>query len=184
MMKFIKLTMFAALFSLCVSNAKAADSLALDTDASKIGFVGKKTDGSHAGGFKKFTAVAVADFETPTNGSLSIDIDTTSLWSDDEKLTNHLKNPDFFDVRKYPKITFKATEILPGDVKGKVVMKGELTMLGKTAEINVPCTATVTDKQVEVDTTFVIDRTRWGMTYGEGKINSDVDVTAHLVFNR
>lgn len=183
-MKFVNLTLLAALFALPLSSAKAAESLDLDTDASKIEFVGKKPDDSHAGGFKKFTAAAVADFETPANGSLSIDIDATSLWSDDEKLTNHLKNPDFFDVRKYPKITFKATQILPGDVEGKVVMKGELTMLGKTAEINVPCTASVNDKQIEIDAAFVIDRTRWGMTYGEGKINSDVDVTAHLVFNR
>jgi polyisoprenoid-binding protein YceI len=166
-MKFVNLTTLAALFVLPLCSAKAVETLSLDADASKIEFVGKKPDDSHAGGFKKFNAKAVADFETPANGSLAIDIDATSLWSDDEKLTNHLKNPDFFDVRKYPKITFKATQILPSDDDGKVMMKGDLTMLGKTAEINVPCTASVGDKQIEIDATFVIDRTRWGMTYGE-----------------
>jgi len=183
-MKILRMTFLAALCSLSLVATRAAESIALDSDASKIEFVGKKTDGKHAGGFKKFEATAVADFEEPTNGSLSIEIDAASLFSDDEKLTNHLKNPDFFDVRKYPKISFKSTGILPDENTEKVVMKGDVTMLGKTAEINVPCAATITDKQVVVEATFVLDRTRWGMTYGEGKINSDVDVTVHLVFNR
>lgn len=166
------------------SLTQAAETLDMDTEASKIEFVGKKADGKHAGGFKKFTAVAIADFEEPSNGSLTIDIDTSSLWSDDEKLTSHLKNPDFFDIRKHPKITFKSTGLIAGEEEGKATIKGNLTMLGKTAEIEVPCTVAAADKTVQVDASFVIDRTRWGMTYGEGKVNNEVDVKAHLVFNR
>jgi polyisoprenoid-binding protein YceI len=183
-MKTLSLVAITAMCSLWFTAAKAAEAIAFEADESKIEFVGKKADGSHTGGFKKFDAKAVADFEEPTNGSFTIEIDATSLFSDDEKLTNHLKNPDFFDVRKYPKISFKSTGILPGEEAGKAVIKGDVIMLDKTAEINVPCVATITDKQVIVDATFVLDRTRWGMTYGEGKINSDVDITVHLVFSR
>lgn len=163
---------------------QAAETLKLDSDASKIEFVGKKADGKHNGGFKKFTAEAVADFEEPTNGSLQIDIDTASLWSDDDKLTNHLKNPDFFDVRKYPKITFTSTGLVHDDEEGKATIIGDMTLLGKTVQIKIPCTVKTNEKTVAVNADFVIDRTQWGMTYGEGKVNNDVDVKAHLVFQR
>lgn len=184
-MSLLRMTMLSLFVAFTLGQASAAETLELDAEKSTIGFVGKKTDGQHSGGFKKFSCAAVADFEKPENGSMTIDIDATSLWSDDEKLTNHLKNPDFFDVRKFPKITFKSTGIdHSGGEDKKATLIGELTMLGKTSEVKVPCTVAIDDKTVTVDTAFAIDRTRWGMTYGEGKIKSDVDVTAHLVFNR
>ncbi len=170
--------------SMTASMSLAAEKLELDAEASKVGFVGKKADGQHDGGFKKFTSVAVADMEEPENGMLEIEIDAASLWADDEKLANHLKNPDFFDVRKYPKITFKSTGLIHGEEEGKVTIKGELTMLGKTVAVTAPCDVTVGEKKIEVETKFVIDRTLWGMTYGEGKVNKEVNVTASLIYNR
>jgi polyisoprenoid-binding protein YceI len=158
----------------------AAQPLKLDQEKSKIEFIGKKADGQHTGGFKKFEAQATADFEEPKNGTLVITIDATSLWSDDKKLTEHLKNPDFFDVRKYPKIVFEMTAI-EGDEK-EATLTGKLTMLGKDVEIKVPCKVEVGDGTIGVDADFKIDRTQWGMTYGAGKIENDVAIKANLEF--
>jgi polyisoprenoid-binding protein YceI len=174
----------ALIYILTTSYSLAAETLELVSDESKIGFVGKKSDGKHEGGFEKFTSKAVADFEKPEQGKLEIEIDATSLWSDDEKLTNHLKSPDFFNVRTHAKISFKSTGISVGNEEGTGTIKGELTLLGKTIEIDVPCKAIVTDEAIELDANFVIDRTKWGMVYGEGKIDNEVDINAHLVFNR
>lgn len=162
----------------------AAEKLSLDLEKSKIEFVGTKTDGQHPGGFKKFTVNATADMEHPENGSLEILIDADSLWADDEKLTNHLKNPDFFDVRKYPKITFKASKISheEGEPKAKIV--GTMTMLGKESEITVPIVAAITETTITITGDFKIDRTKWGMEYGQGKINNDVAIKTVLVFDR
>ncbi len=63
----------------------AADKLVLIEDKSKISFVGKKPEGEHKGGFKKFKVDAVADHEDVSKSSLKIVIDTESLWSDDER---------------------------------------------------------------------------------------------------
>ncbi len=186
-MKFASLCV-AVLVSLGASIGYSAETLELDSKASEIKFVGKKAEGQHEGGFKEFVSSVTADFDNPSASSLELTIKAESLWSDDEKLTNHLKNPDFFDVRKYTRIKFKTTsiEVKEGETEGQsdVVMVGELTLLAKTEPLKVPAKATVTDKTVTVDAVFKLDRTRWGMTYGEGKINNDVDVTAHLVFNR
>jgi polyisoprenoid-binding protein YceI len=165
-----------------VGQASAAEALKLNTEKSKIEFVGKKPDGKHVGGFKKFKANATADLDNPTAGSLEIMIDTPSLWSDDEKLTNHLKNPNFFDVRKYPQVTFKSTKITANEESAKIT--GDMTMLGKKVEVTVPAKAEVTEESITVIAEFKIDRTKWGMEYGVGKIDNEVDVTATLVFDR
>ena len=166
-----------------MGSAVAGDPLKLDAESSSIEFVGKKKDGKHTGGFKKFTVAAEADWDDPTKSKLSITIDTTSIWSDDPKLTDHLKHLDFFDVRNHPEIKFESTKIEP-DVESKAKIVGKLTMLGKTAEVTVPCDANVTDSQVELTAKFEIDRTQWGMSYGEGKINKEVPITAKLVLKR
>lgn len=179
---------FALLAGLALTSAGksvSADELSLVPEKSTIEFVGSKPDGKHKGGFKKFEAAAIADFENPSRSSLNIQIDAKSLWSDDEKLTNHLKNPDFFDVRKYPAITFESVEIVPGEGEEKQAMiKGDMQMLGKSVAIEVPIQAQVTEESVEITTEFAIDRTKWGMTYGEGKIDKEVKITAKLHFKR
>ncbi|MFO0922876.1 MAG: YceI family protein [Pirellulales bacterium] len=178
-----RLLLVVVAFASLVSVSNAADPLKLNKDKSKIGFVGKKTDGKHAGGFKDFSVDAQADWEDPTKSSLAIDIKTDSLWSDDAKLTEHLKNPDFFDVRKYPSMKFTSTKI---EVSGEheAVILGKLKMLDKEVEVKVPCSVEANDSSVTLNAKFKIDRTLWGMSYGAGKIDKEVDIDVSLQFAR
>jgi polyisoprenoid-binding protein YceI len=166
------------------SPAQAEEKLKLDSKTSKISFTGTKTEGKHDGGFNAFEVTATADTDQPENSKLEIVIDATSLWSDDPKLTNHLKNPDFFDVRKYPKITFVASNITEGDEPDTVVITGKMKMLDKEVEVKIPAEVEVTDEAIKLKAEFKIDRTKWGMTYGEGKIDKDVSIKALLVMTR
>lgn len=161
--------------------AMAADKLTLIEDKSKISFVGKKPEGEHKGGFKKFKVDALADHEDMTKSSLKIVIDTESLWSDDEKLTGHLKNADFFDVKKHPTATFESTKIEKVS-DTEIKFHGKLTMLGKTEEIVVPAKVDASDEKIQIVANFKLDRTKWGMNYGKGKINDEVEMTAELAF--
>lgn len=173
--------------ALSVPSTVVAQEMTLVLEKSKIEFVGSKAEGDHKGGFKKFEAASIADFENPGNSSLTVRIDATSIWSDDDKLTNHLKSPDFFGVRNHPKIVFESSSIMPSepvDGVAKVTIKGDFEMLGKTVPIEIPCEATITDDMVELDCDFTIDRTKWGMTYGEGKIKNEVKIVANLIFKR
>ncbi|MEM8911347.1 MAG: YceI family protein [Planctomycetota bacterium] len=149
----------AGLSAVAGNSVAKADGLQLDSANSKIEFVGTKPGGSHDGGFKDFTASATIDPANPLSGTLSIEIDSTSLWSDHPKLTNHLKNPDFFDVRKFPKISFKSTEMMPGESAGAGMVKGEMTMLGKTNEVEFPVTCAVDGTTCTLTGEFKIDRT-------------------------
>ena len=179
----MKLSLRAVALALAVcivAPLQAAEAYKVASEKSKVTFVGKKADGEHKGGFKKVTGEAKVDHETPANGSIKLEIDTTSIWSDNAKLTEHLKNPDFFNVRKYPKITFESTKIEHGEDGGMIT--GKLTMLDKTVETKVPVKAEKADDgSINLKAVFKIDRTKWGMNYEEAKIKKDVDLVCDIV---
>jgi len=157
-------------------------SLKADKEKSKIDFVGKKTDGKHAGGFKDFKSELNIDLESHDKSSITVEITTESLWADDEKLASHLKNPDFFDVKKYPKIKFESTKIEVNE--NKATITGKMTMLDKTVEVKILTTNELSDTSLKVVAEFKIDRTKWGMNYGKGKVDDEVELKVVLFFSR
>src|SRR6188472_1009454 len=70
------------------------------TPASQVNFVGSKVTGSHPGGFKSFTGYFTIKDGAPVGDDHKVVIDMKSTFTDAEKLTGHLKSPDFFDVEK------------------------------------------------------------------------------------
>jgi polyisoprenoid-binding protein YceI len=174
----------AALGIICLAIvALAAAKPTLIKEKSKIEFVGSKPSASHKGGFKNFDVDGNIDWDDLAKSSLKIEIDATSLWSDDGGLTSHLKNRDFFNVEKFPKIQFEATKIELGN-DGATTVSGKLTLLDQTVEMSILCKIAVTDSGLTVAGKFAIDRTKWGMNYGQGRVNNDVDVSVILVFVR
>ncbi len=159
-----------------------AQTLKSDKEKSKIDFVGKKPDGKHAGGFKDFKSEVKVDLESPEKSSITIEIATDSLWSDNEMLTGHLKNPDFFDVKKYPTIKFESTKVEVSE--NSATITGKMTMLDKTVEIKIPTTSALDEKSLKLTADFKIDRTKWGMNYGKGKVDDEVALKVVLVFPR
>ncbi len=179
----------AAVFAVSMSLTSLAESLKLDKEKSKLEFVGSKPpkDGkvdSHTGGFKEFKADAKANLEEPSKSSLNLEIKTDSLFSDNPMLTAHLKNPDFFDVKKFPTIKFETSKVEPSEKKSEGTMTGKLTLLGKTEELEVPYTVEVTDQGINLVADFQLDRTKWGMNYGVPNVNALVDIKATFVFKK
>ena len=170
-----RLLIALGLFAALALTASAADSkYALTGDNTKVTFVGKKPDGKHTGGFAKLTGTVTVAEGDLTKTKIEVEIDTDSLYSDDAKLTGHLKNADFFDVKNNPKATFKSTKVEKGERGYKVT--GDLTLLGKTKPVTFPATITEKDGKVTVAASFSIDRTDWGMNYGKGKIDDKVEL--------
>jgi len=152
------------------------------TDESVISFVGSKITGSHDGGFNAFEGeIRVVDGDT-LQSSVDVTVDTTSLWSDDERLTEHLKSPDFFEVETYPSATFTSTEVQQDGERYRLV--GNLTMHGITKSISFPADITIEEGRVTAASEFAIKRFDFDIKY-PGKpddlIRDDVLIKLNLV---
>ncbi|MDB5312024.1 MAG: YceI family protein [Gemmataceae bacterium] len=152
----------------------AEEKFALSGENTKVTFTGTKKNGKHTGGFKKLTGTATVDGTDPATLKVEAEIDCDSLYSDNAKLTSHLKSPDFFGVKDNPKATFKSTKVEKSD-KGYTVT-GDLTLLGKTKPVVIPATVTATGEALTLTSEFKIDRSEWGMTYGKGMVDDSVSL--------
>lgn len=140
----------------------ATRSLAINPSNSKIEFVGAKVTASHPGGFTDFAGKI--DLADPIEQSrISVTIQTASLFADKEKLTKHLKSPDFFDVQKFPTATFQSTEIKK-EGAGHII-SGDLTLHGVTQRISFPATIDASGSEVSANAEFSINRKDFGITY-------------------
>jgi polyisoprenoid-binding protein YceI len=85
---------------------------------------------THHGQFNRTTGRLVLD-RAAKSGSIEISVQTASVGTGDPKLEEHLRSADFFDVAKFPLMTFRSQNIrFNGDVP--VAAEGELTLLGVT----------------------------------------------------
>jgi len=136
--------------------------LAINPSNSKVEFVGAKVTASHPGGFTDFSGkVELGD---PIEKSqIEVTIQAASLYADKEKLTKHLKSPDFFDVGKFPTVTFRSAEIKKS-ADGHT-LAGDLTLHGVTKRIAFPVTVSATDEEVSASAEFSINRQDYGINY-------------------
>lgn len=147
------------------SAGTVASDVALSPENTKIQFVGTHTGDKPDPRNGHFTAFSgSAQVEGGRLKGVRVEIDTASLTTDIEKLTNHLKSPDFFDVNQYPKASFQSTSIENAD-NGQASITGDLTLHGVTKSITFPATVS-TDGGLVLDSEFQIDRTEFGMDYG------------------
>jgi polyisoprenoid-binding protein YceI len=148
------------------SDAGADDVVYTFTDASKIGFVGSKVTGSHEGGFKKFSGTFNIAGDQPGAGPHMLEIDMDSTWSDAEKLTGHLKSPDFFNVAEHPSAKFVVENITAAEGVGAYKLDGTLTLRGVTKAISFPAMINKTDDgHVTLESEFAINRKDFDIVY-------------------
>ncbi len=147
------------------SAAAGTTAITFGSPDSSVAFVGSKVTASHEGSFQRFTGtVNLAD--DITLSSFTVEIDTESVVTDNERLTGHLKSEDFFDVATYPTASFVSTAITAGAAEPNThTVTGNFTLHGVTKEISFPATIAVTDEQVTATSEFSINRSDFGIVY-------------------
>ena len=150
---------------------------------SKIGFTGSKVTGSREGGFKSFTGHFSIEDGIPFGNDHKVVIDMNSTFSDDERLTSHLKSPDFFDVKKFPQTTFDVTE-LKKDSDNAYTISGNFKLHGVEKNISFPVIVSQDGGTVKIAATFDIKRKDFGIVYpgrAEDLIRDEVVIHLDLV---
>lgn len=106
----------------------------VDPDHSTVGFsVTHMTVSKTTGRFMDFTGFIEMDADSMTVKALEANIKTASVNTNHEKRDTHLRNEDFFDVKKYPTMTYKMKSYKKtGD---EYTALGDLTLHGVTKEV-------------------------------------------------
>jgi polyisoprenoid-binding protein YceI len=147
------------------------------------------------GTFNKVGGTVSLDDKDLTKSKVEVNIDPASIDTREPKRDAHLKSPDFFDVAKFPTLTFKSTKVEKAG-KNKLKVTGDLTMHGVTKSITLavdgpsPETKTPFSTIVRaVSLTGKLDRKDWGLNWNKaleagGMLVSDqvqLDISAELV---
>jgi len=104
------------------------------------------------------------------SGTIIVDMNTIEdkTHGRDNKLVNHLKDPDFFDVKKFPTSTIEITRVTSLKDGNKAVT-GKLTIKGITHVVTFPIKVEVKNGIFKANGKLVIDRTKWDVRYKSGK---------------
>lgn len=153
----------------------------MDPGHSVIGFSIRHFEISFVRGrFKDFTGTIHFDASDVTKSSVEFTAKVESIDTGVTGRDNHLRNADFFDVAKFPDMTFKSTKV---EKKGNGhVLHGDFTLKGVTKQISFPFTLTGGVKDNRGNVRFgiaaetKINRRDYGITWGAAMPNGGRNV--------
>ncbi|HEY0321660.1 MAG TPA: YceI family protein [Pyrinomonadaceae bacterium] len=189
------LVVVAMLSLLFIAPAGNATSYNVDTNHSTIGFNVSILGGLSkvSGKFTSFAVVIDYDEADVTKSSVTANIKADSINTGIEKRDAHLKTADFFDVAKYPEITFQSKRV---EKKGnQLVATGTFTMHGVSKEISIPFTVTgkVTNPTTKIITygfsaRLVLNRRDYGINWQHNTVpnwvGDEVEIELDLITSR
>jgi polyisoprenoid-binding protein YceI len=112
------------------------------------------------------------DDSTPSEAAVDVRIDVATIDTREPQRDAHLRSADFFDVDKYPHLTFKAGRIL--DRKGRdLTLAGELTMHGVTRPVVLDVTEEGRGRdpwggeRLGISATTKVKRSDFGLTWNQ-----------------
>ena len=152
-----------------ILNSNAQKKININTEQSTIKWTGELTFhfGGHDGYIKFKKGFFIKKGDKITGGEFIIDMN--SMTNSDIKeqegkdsLINHLKDPDFFDVEKFPLTSLLITKV-EYSKNNEARIEAELTLKGITKPINFRANFDFDKK--EMNTRFKIDRRKWNVNY-------------------
>ena len=144
------------------------------------------------GSFKTVTIKLTSTKDDFSDAEVEFTADAASINTDHEKRDNHLKSADFFDVAKYPTITFKSTSFKKAKEANTYIVKGNLTMRGvtKPVTLNALARTNVNSKSNKTVAGFKISGTVLRSDFGIGTsfaaatLSDEVQIIANAEFGK
>ena len=183
-----RLAPFGAAAVLALAPAFAADVWQIDGAHSSAQFsVTHMMISTVRGEFGKISGTIGFDGSDPASIEVDATIDAASIDTHDAKRDGHLKSPDFFDVAKYPTITFKSRKVV-AEGSGGFKLVGDLTMHGVRKEVTLDGMGPSKvirgmggESRVAASATTTINRQDWDIKWNHGLEGGGVVVSDKVV---
>ena len=162
----------------------------IDRSHSSVGFRIRHLVSNVDGRFKDFAGSVVYDPAAPEKSSVDMTVQAASIDTDTPRRDDDLRSENFFDVAKYPTLTFKSTSVQKKSPT-ELAVTGDLTMHGVTKRITIPVEVLGTipfrgGEKAGFATTFVVDRKDYDIVWnraldtGGALLGDEVTVSIQL----
>jgi polyisoprenoid-binding protein YceI len=122
--------------TLLVGSSALAGAWNIDAAHSSVGFKVRHFFAKTTGNFRQFEGTIHFDPAQPEKASVQATIQATSIDTANDDRDKHLRSADFFDVEKFPTLTFQSTKV---EKKGEeLLVTGDLTIKGVTKSVTFP----------------------------------------------
>jgi len=165
-----------------------AGTFVIDPTHSEIGFTARHAMVTKVRGFfTEFSGTASSE-ENLNNAQVNVEIDVNSADTRNADRDGHLKTGDFFEVEKFPKITFSSTEVTAKDDE-TLVVTGDLTIKDVTKsvtidfEFNGEAVDPFGNTRVGFEGQTTINRKDFGLNFNAGLETGGVLVSEKIVLN-
>jgi polyisoprenoid-binding protein YceI len=178
--------------ALIAGSAFAAEPFVIDKAHSEATFQVRHLVSRVSGRFDDFTGNISVDRENPSASTVEFTIKSTSIDTGNENRDKDLRSANFFEVDKFPEISFKSTSIKPSGKKDVYDVTGTFTMHGVTKTITLPVEflGFIKDprgnERAGFATHMVLNRKDYGITWnraldnGGTLLSDDVDVNVNI----
>ena len=141
----------------------------IDPNHSSVGFSIRHFVSNVPGRFRDFSGVIKYDKQNPAASSVEFTVQAASITTDNNDRDEHLRSADFFDVQKFPTLTFTSTKVTPKDAN-TLDVTGNLTLHGVTREIAIPVQVLGTMKaprgeKAGFEASFTLNRKEYGIVW-------------------
>lgn len=130
----VRLAVLALSLAMAAPSIAAPKTLKLDPAHTVVGFSVRHFFSKVPGRFNQFEGTIQLDEKDWAASSVEATIQSASIYTNNEKRDGHLKSADFFDVEKFPTLTFKSTNVTPG-ADNTLQVAGDLTIHGVTKPV-------------------------------------------------
>jgi polyisoprenoid-binding protein YceI len=128
----------SAIALLAASSVMAAEPFTIDKAHSDVSFKIRHLVSKVTGKFDDFSGSIDIDQNKPAASTVEFRIKATSVDTGEPARDKHLRSADFFDVEKFPEITFKSTSVRAASKKNHYNVTGVLSMHGVNKTITLP----------------------------------------------
>lgn len=165
-------TLFAAALALLALPVLAAAAPAIykvDPDHSGVNFTIRHFVTNVSGRFKDFDGTIKYDKQNPAASSVEFTIQTASIDTANTDRDGHLKSADFFEVEKFPTMSFASTGVKAKDAD-TLEVTGDLTIHGVTKRVTIPVEVLGTmampkGEKAGFETSFTVNRKEYGIVW-------------------
>jgi polyisoprenoid-binding protein YceI len=128
------------------------------------------------GSFTGLKGTIIFDKTNPSDGSMKVSIDANTVNTGNKARDNHLKKEDYFDVNKYPAISFQSSKISTSQTAGNFIVSGKLTIKGISKDIAIPFNLLEKENGLLFTGSFSIDRQDFMVGEKSAVLGDDVSV--------